>query len=77
MKPLPLPVIKFYVDEFLQRAAEHLDWNFTLTRVGCGLAGYRDEDIAPMFAGAPANVLLPGQWERNEPGGMGSRSIAA
>lgn len=35
---------------------------FFLTRVGCGLAGYRDEDIAPMFADAPPNVRKPEGW---------------
>ena len=30
-----------------------------LTLIGCGLAGYRPDQIAPMFANAPANVRLP------------------
>jgi hypothetical protein len=62
--PLPLKAIEFFVDGFLMRAEEHPDWHFLLTRVGCGLSGYKDEDICPMFVDAPANVLLPGQWEK-------------
>jgi hypothetical protein len=64
LKPLPLDAIQFYVEEFLERAREHPTWMFHVTRIGCGLAGYTDAQIAPMFCGAPPNVLLPGEWER-------------
>lgn len=37
---------------------------FEVSRVGCGLAGYADSDIAPMFADAPANCILPFTWQR-------------
>lgn len=37
---------------------------FQVTRVGCGLAGYRDEQIGPMFADAPGNCMLPEEWLR-------------
>jgi len=32
---------------------------FDVAQIGCGLAGYSPEDIAPMFAAAPHNVTLP------------------
>jgi len=32
---------------------------YFVTRVGCGLAGYHDADIAPLFATNPANCSLP------------------
>ena len=35
---------------------------FRVTRVGCGLAGYRDEEIAPMFRDATENCVLPEGW---------------
>jgi len=35
-----------------------------VTRVGCGLAGYRDEQIAPLFRDAPANCDLPDGWRQ-------------
>lgn len=38
------------------------DLIFAVTRIGCGYAGYKDEDIAPMFANAPVNCLLPIGW---------------
>jgi hypothetical protein len=53
--------IKPYVDDFVKFAAEHPELTFLVTRIGCGIAGFRDEEIAPLFKeciGMP-NVLLP------------------
>jgi hypothetical protein len=33
-----------------------------MTRIGCGLAGYKDNQIAPMFRGAPQNIIFPTEW---------------
>ena len=55
-------VIKIYVDEFLEYARAHPELRFEVTRIGCGLAGYTDAEIAPMFAGAPENCDLPEGW---------------
>lgn len=54
-------VIKLYVDEFVEYAKAHLELKFLVTRVGCGIAGFRDEDIAPLFADCVEleNVFLP------------------
>lgn len=54
-------VIKPYVDEFIQYAKEHPELTFLVTRIGCGIAGFRDEEIAPLFSDALAlrNVLIP------------------
>ncbi len=53
--------IKPYVDEFIEFAREHQNMFFYVTRIGCGIAGFRDEQIAPLFARALAldNVCLP------------------
>ena len=53
--------IKPYVDEFVEYAKEHPELRFLVTRVGCGIAGFRDVDIAPLFAECVelANVFLP------------------
>lgn len=56
---LPLEWIGFYVLGFLHFARTHPELAFKLTPIGCGLAGYKPEDIAPLFEGAPANVELP------------------
>src|SRR3954468_13324200 len=62
LKPLKLFIIKSHILTFLVFAAEHRDLTFQLTRVGCGLAGYKDFQIAPMFKGAPNNVIIPEEW---------------
>lgn len=59
---LELPTIKRYVDLFLVDALLYGSWYFDVTRLGCGNAGYRDDQIAPLFAGAPDNVHLPKEW---------------
>jgi hypothetical protein len=63
IQPLPLDQIEWHVARFLQFAAERPDVQFFVTRIGCGLAGYFDDEIAPFFAGATDNVLLPAGWE--------------
>lgn len=62
LEPLPLARIRPYVNVFLAYAASHPEERFNVTRVGCGLAGYTDAEIAPMFATAPANCDLPSGW---------------
>ena len=59
---LPLSVIHGYVQDFVHFALDHPSLTFEVTRIGCGLAGYTDADIAPLFRGAPANCRLPAGW---------------
>ena len=59
---LSLGSIKVYVDEFLRFAVSNPQLEFFVTRIGCGLAGYTDSDIAPMFKAAPSNCQLPEGW---------------
>ena len=66
LRTLPLSEIKSYVLEFLRYAKAHPDLRFEVTRIGCGLAGYTDVQIAPMFAGAPANCDLPPGWRSRQ-----------
>lgn len=61
---LPLGEIAIYVKDFLAYATRHPELTFNVTRVGCGLAGYKDADISPMFAGAPKNCVLPAEWRQ-------------
>ena len=53
--------IKPYVDEFIAFAKEHQNLTFLVTRIGCGIAGFKDEEIAPLFAAALNidNIILP------------------
>ena len=50
-----------YVDEFIAFAKEHPERFFYVTRIGCGIAGFRDSQIAPLFADAVdvPNICLP------------------
>ena len=41
--------IKPYVDEFIEFARECDQNTFYVTRIGCGIAGFTDEEIAPLF----------------------------
>lgn len=56
--------IKPYVDEFIEFAKIHTAMHFLVTRIGCGIAGFRDEDIAPLFKNAIgiANISLPKEF---------------
>jgi ADP-ribosylglycohydrolase len=53
--------IKPYVDEFIDFAKGRPDLKFYVTRIGCGIAGFLDTAIAPLFAAAVGvpNIILP------------------
>ena len=56
-----IDTIKPYVDEFLELASYWDENTFYVTRIGCGIAGFTDEQIAPLFDKAIDlyNVVLP------------------
>lgn len=56
--------IKPYVDQFIEFATSHPELTFLVTRIGCGIAGFQDEEIAPLFAAAldVENVILPREF---------------
>lgn len=62
LRSLSLKQISRHIQVFLEFAQLHPELRFHLTRVACGLAGYTDAQIAPMFSGAPVNCHLPGEW---------------
>ena len=62
IRTLSLVHIQEHVTQFIEFAKAHPEMTFNVTRVGCGLAGYIDTDIAPMFKGAPSNCVLPDGW---------------
>lgn len=59
---LGLYIIRKHVRDFVAYAEAHSDTPFYVTRVGCGLAGYTDAQMAPTFFGCPPNVTLPEEW---------------
>jgi len=63
LEVLPLQNIRAHVERFLSFAHVHTSLTFLVTQIGCGLAGYKPKDIAPMFLKAVVykmeNVRLP------------------
>ena len=64
LKSRTLDEIRASVETFLAFARDTPETTYEVTRVGCGLAGYKDHQIGPMFAEAPANCILPLNWEQ-------------
>ncbi|MBQ6226626.1 MAG: hypothetical protein IJJ73_10040 [Bacteroidaceae bacterium] len=56
--------VRPYVNEFIQFAKDHPELTFLVTRIGCGIAGFTDAQIAPLFEKAHSieNVILPEGW---------------
>ena len=61
IRTLSLDKIEFYVYSFLTEAMEYPDIEFLVTKIGCALAGYSEDQIANLFKGKfiPENVTLP------------------
>jgi len=57
--PVTLEEVRKGVDEFLAYAEANPGTTFTLTPIGTGLAGFKVDQIEPLFAFAPANVRQP------------------
>ena len=56
--------IRPYVVEFIQFAKQHPELTFLVTRIGCGIAGFTDDEISPLFEEAHEieNIVLPPNW---------------
>lgn len=61
---ITLAYIASEVNEFLKYARLHPELTFNVTRIGCGLAGFTDEQIAPLFKDHPFNCKMPKEWEK-------------
>ena len=66
LQSLDLDTIAGHVELFLATAASRPNLEFFVTKIGCGLAGYSEDDIAPMFKNAPPNCELPHGWRQEE-----------
>ena len=62
LQVLSLEQIKKYVDQFVWYTREHPELEFDVVKIGCGLAGYRPEQIVLLFSDVPSNVHLPDGW---------------
>lgn len=64
LRSLVLDQIQKHVETFIAFAKAHPQLEFFVTRIGCGLAGYTDDQISPMFKEAPDNCHLPSGWRQ-------------
>ena len=55
---MPLSQIEHYVDDF-KIYAKTIQNEILLTALGCGIAGYKVSEIAPLFKGIHSNVIFP------------------
>lgn len=55
--------VRHYVDVFVQYAKKHPELTFQITAIGCGLAGFKHSEIAPMFIGSPDNCYFDELWK--------------
>jgi hypothetical protein len=66
IRTLPLDKIQLHVNDFLATAFSHPEYEFLVTKIGCGLALYQPKDIAPLFktikTGVFDNVILPEEF---------------
>jgi hypothetical protein len=60
---IPLPKVMHYISNFLLFAESHPELEFKVTQIGCGLAGWTIEEIAPLFKDAPENCSFDTAWE--------------
>jgi hypothetical protein len=61
IRTISLRDIEWQVNIFMEYAEAHPELTFLVTQIGCGLAGYTPEQIAPMFLNhiITKNVYLP------------------
>lgn len=59
LQQMPLSQIQHYIDDFKIYTKNHPKMTYFITSIGCGIAGYKVEEIAPMFNGISQNVILP------------------
>lgn len=61
--PLSLSEVASYVRHFVDYAIQNPYLDFQITRIGCGIAGFTDSQIAPLFRDAPViNCVMPPEW---------------
>lgn len=65
LRILPLTTIQTYINQFCMFTKINKDKTFFLTRIGCGLANYKDHEIAPLFKEIyhEPNIIWPIEWK--------------
>lgn len=64
MRALPIRTTILFFHSSSPFAREHPELKFLITRIGCGIAGFEEDVISPLFAKAHGigNILLPAGW---------------
>ena len=62
LNPLPLDKVGDYIEGFKSFASNNTKHLFLVTKIGCGIAGFKPEEIAPFFASYPRNVIIPKEF---------------
>jgi len=62
LETLPIKRVHQYVQGFIAFAHGHRKLTFRVTQIGCGLAGFKATEIAPMFMEAPKNCEFDSMW---------------
>lgn len=62
IRSMALADIEAHVHEFLDFSRNHPNVKFNIVAIGCGLAGFSPDQIAPMFKDAPHNCILPREF---------------
>src|SRR6218665_1904036 len=60
---MPLEEVIKHIRKFVEFANTHPELEFQVTRVGCGLAGFKDREIAPHFQFTKDNCLFDNVWK--------------
>jgi hypothetical protein len=60
--PVTLPEVIRGILRFRRYALDNPELEFEVTKVGCGLAGFSEAEIAPYFSGLPDRIHLPKGW---------------
>lgn len=66
-RTLSIVEIKPFVDDFIKFAKNNQNLIFLVTEIGCGLAGLKPKDVAPLFNECVniENIYLPGRfWKK-------------
>jgi hypothetical protein len=63
LRRLPLWRLEEARDLFFETARQNPHLRFLMTKVGCGIAGYPENQMRSLFREAPANVVLPEDWQ--------------
>jgi hypothetical protein len=60
---LDIAVVKSFIEDFVVFTKRTPNVHYFVTAVGCGLAGFKDSEIAPLFKGCSNLCSFPDTWK--------------